>query len=208
MKIILGKKIGMTQILNEKGVFEPATIIEAGPCYVSQIKNKEKDGYSAIQIAFGEKKNLPKSQKGHLKKAKIDKNLKFLKEFKTEELEKYQLGQEIKADIFQESEAVDVIGTSKGKGFQGVIKRHGFSRGPETHGSNHHRRPGSIGSMFPEHVIKGKKMPGHMGHEQVTVKNLKILKVDAKKNLIAIKGAVPGPNKSLVIIRGRNKSKG
>ena len=154
MKAILGKKIGMTQLMDTKGVPQPATVIEAGPCYISQIKTKDKkDGYKAIQLAFGEKKKLGKSITGHLKKAKIAKNLKFLIEFRIDEPEKYKIGQEIKADIFKKGDTVDVSGTSKGKGFAGVIKRHGFSRGPETHGSHHHRGTGSIGSMFPQRVI-------------------------------------------------------
>jgi large subunit ribosomal protein L3 len=203
MKAILGRKIGMTQVTNEKNIVEPVTIIEAGPCFVSQIRTDEKDGYIAVQIAFGDKKNLNITQKGHLKSAKIENNFRFLREFKIEDPTKFELGQEIKADIFTENDKVDAIGISKGKGFQGVIKRHGFSRGPETHGSHHHRHPGSIGSMFPQHVIKGKKMPGHMGNVQITTKNLKIIKIDVKKNIMAIKGAIPGPNKSFVIIRGK-----
>ncbi len=202
MKFILGKKIGMTQLINDKGIPQPATVIEAGPCYISQIKTKDKkDGYQAVQLAFGEKKKIGKSATGHLKKAKINKNLKFLVEYRTDKPEKYKPGQEIKADVFEKGDIVDVVGTSKGKGFAGVIKRHGFSRGPETHGSHHHRGTGSIGSMFPQRVIKGKKMPGHMGAERVTTKNLEILKVDPEKNLLVIKGAVPGPAKSLVQIK-------
>ena len=201
MKAILGKKLGMTQIMDKKGVPQPATVIEAGPCYISQIRNQDKDSYKAIQLAFGEKKKLGKSRKGHLKKAKINKDLKFLIEFRIDEPGKYKSGQEIKADIFKEGDIVDVVGTSKGKGFAGVIKRHGFSRGPETHGSHHHRGTGSIGSMFPQRVIKGKKMPGHMGAERVTTKNLEVLKVDPEKNLLVVRGAVPGPDKSLVQVK-------
>lgn len=201
MKAILGKKIGMTQLMDDKGIPQPATVIEAGPCYISQIRIEDKDGYKAIQLAFGEKKKLGKSMKEHLKKAKIGKNLKFLVEFRTNEPEKYKLGQEIKADIFKKGDTVDVVGTSKGKGFAGVVKRHGFAGGPASHGSEHHRRPGSIGSAFPQRVIKGKKMPGHMGVDRVTTKNLKVLKIDPEKNLLVIKGAVPGPAKTLVQIK-------
>lgn len=205
MNSILGQKIGMTRVLNKKGVPQSSTIIQAGPCYISQIRTEEKDGYQAVQLAFGTKKKIKKPQKNHLKKSKIDQNLKCLIEFRVKDTDKYQPGQEIKTDIFKEGDRVEVTGISKGKGFAGVIKRHNFSRGPETHGSHHHRRPGSIGSMFPQRVIKGRKMPGHMGVDRITTKNLKILKIDSENNLIAIKGAVPGSNKGFIQIKKINK---
>ncbi len=201
MKAIIGRKIGMTQVFDKKGIPQPVTIIEAGPCYISQIKTSQKDGYSAIQLVFGQTKKINKTAKGHLNKAKITKDLKNIKEFKVGDPEKYQPGQEIKVDIFQTGDKVDIIGISKGKGFAGVIKRHGFSRGPQTHGSHHHRRPGSIGSMFPEHVVKGKKMPGHLGSDRVTVKNLPVFKADADKNILMVRGAVPGSAKNIIQIK-------
>jgi len=200
MKLIIGRKIGMTQIFDEKGIPQPATVIQAGPCYISQIKTRKKDGYSAIQLAFGQAKKVARSAKGQLNKAKIKQNLKNLKEFRTKESEEYQLGREIKVDIFESGDKVDIVGISKGKGFAGVIKRHGFSRGPESHGSHHHRRPGSIGSMFPERVIKGKKLPGHMGSNQITVKNLEVIKVEPDENILIVRGAVPGSAKDVIKI--------
>ena len=203
MKFILGRKIGMTKFWDEKGLPQSATVIEAGPCYISQIRTKDKDKYSAIQLAFGEKKKLGRTIKGHLEKAKISKNLKFLYEFKADDLQNLKPGDKIEIGIFQPGEKVDVTGISKGKGFSGVIKRYGFSRGPETHGSHHHRKPGSIGSMFPQRVIKGKKMPGHQGVERVTVKNLEILKIEPEKNLLFVRGAIPGANKNLVRVKAK-----
>ena len=201
--MILGKKLGMTNIFSEKGSFIPVTVIQSGENFVTQIKTEEKDGYDALQIGFEEAKKIKKPQEVQLKKVKAPK-LRNLREVivSKEELAKHKTGDKIKINIFKEGEIVNAIGISKGKGFQGVIKRHGFSRGPETHGSHHHRSPGSIGAMFPQRVFKGQKLPGRMGHEQVTVKSLKIEKVDIENSLIFLHGAVPGPNKSLILIKG------
>ena len=193
MKGILGKKLGMTQIFTEAGDVIPVTVVEAGPVVVTQIKTTEKEGYNAVQVGYGEvkEKSLNKPQKGHLAAANVLK--KHLKEFRMDSVEGYTVGQEIKADIFAAGEKIDVTGTSKGKGFQGPIKRHGQSRGPESHGSRYHRRPGSMGACsFPGRVIKNKKLAGHMGSVTVTVQNLEVVRVDAEKNLILVKGAIPG----------------
>jgi large subunit ribosomal protein L3 len=199
MKFILGKKLGMSQIFDKEGRVIPVTLIEAGPCLVVQVKTKEKDGYEAVQIGFGERKakNIKKPQKGHLEKAKNQKlkvkSIRWLREFRTEKPEEFKLGDEIKVDVFKEGEVVKVSGISKGKGFQGVVKRHGFSGFPASHGTKHGlRAPGSIGSAFPERVWKGKKMAGRMGGNRVTVQGLKIVQIDKEDNLLAIKGAVPG----------------
>ena len=207
MKGILGKKLGMTQIFAEDGIVIPVTVVEAGPIVVTQIKTVEKDGYNAVQIGFGEtkEKSLNKPQKGHLAAANVLK--KHLKEFRVDSVEGYTVGQEIKADLFTTGEKIDVSGTSKGKGFQGPIKRHGQSRGPESHGSRYHRRPGSMGACsFPGRVFKNKKLAGHMGSVKVTVQNLEVVKVDADKNLILVKGAIPGPKGSVVTIKEAVKS--
>ncbi|OIP79325.1 MAG: 50S ribosomal protein L3 [Candidatus Portnoybacteria bacterium CG_4_8_14_3_um_filter_44_10] len=197
-KFILAKKIGMTQIFDETGSVIPVTLVEAGPCYVAQIKIKEKDGYEAAQVGFWESKRLSKPQKGHLSRVK---NLKYLREFKTGE--KYEIGQEIKADIFQAGEPVKVSGISKGKGFAGVVKRYGFRGATASHGTKHAlRQPGSIGSSYPERVRRGLKMAGRMGSERVTIKNLKIVNVDSENNIIAIGGAVPGRRGTLLEISG------
>lgn len=204
IKFILGKKLGQSQIFSQNGQTIPITIMEAGPCLVTQVKSKEKDGYNAAQIGFGESKKIKKPQKGHLKKVKNE-NIKWLKEFrifaKVEE-KSLKIGDKIKVDIFKEGDKVSVSGISKGKGFQGVVKRHGFSTGPASHGSDHHREPGSIGSMFPQHVVKGRKLPGRMGGTKVTIKNLEVVKVDGNRNIICIKGAVPGPKNELLLIKG------
>ena len=202
MKGILGKKIGMTQIFTEVGAVVPVTVVEAGPVVVTQIKTVEKDGYNAVQVGFGDvkEKSLNKPQKGHLAAANTLK--KHLKEFRVDSVEGYTVGQEIKADLFAAGEMVDVSGISKGKGFQGPIKRHGQSRGPESHGSRYHRRPGSMGACsFPGRVFKNKKLAGHMGSVKVTVQNLEVVKVDADKNLILVKGAIPGAKGSVVTIK-------
>lgn len=207
MKGILGRKLGMTQIFAEDGIVIPVTVVEAGPIVVTQIKTVEKDGYNAVQIGFGEakEKSLNKPQKGHLAAANVLK--KHLKEFRVDSVEGYAVGQEIKADLFTTGEKIDVSGTSKGKGFQGPIKRHGQSRGPESHGSRYHRRPGSMGACsFPGRVFKNKKLAGHMGSVKVTVQNLEVVKVDADKNLILVKGAIPGPKGSVVTIKEAVKS--
>ena len=202
MKGILGKKIGMTQIFTEHGEVIPVTVVEAGPVVVTQIKTTENDGYTAIQVGFqdAKEKSLNKPQKGHLAAANTLK--KHLKEFRVDSVEEYTVGQEIKADLFAAGELIDVTGISKGKGFQGPIKRHGQSRGPETHGSRYHRRPGSMGACsYPGRVFKNKKLAGHMGSVKVTVQNLEVVKVDADKNLILVKGAIPGAKGSVVTIK-------
>ena len=207
MKGILGKKIGMTQIFTEEGIVVPVTVVEAGPNVVTQVKTVEKDGYNAIQVGFedAKEKSLNKPQKGHLAAANVLK--KHLKEFRVDAVEEFTVGQEIKADLFAAGEKIDVTGTSKGKGFQGPIKRHGQSRGPETHGSRYHRRPGSMGACsFPGRVFKNKKLAGHMGSVKVTVQNLEVVRVDADKNLILVKGAIPGPKGSMVTIKEAVKS--
>ncbi|MDD4169160.1 MAG: 50S ribosomal protein L3 [Desulfotomaculaceae bacterium] len=200
-KGILGKKVGMTQIFTDTGLAIPITVIEAGPCIVVQKKTPDTDGYSAIQIGFGEKREqlFTKPMKGHFNKAGVQLR-RFLRELRVEDVNSYQVGQEIKADIFAEGEKVDVVGTSKGHGFSGAIKRHGFHRGPMAHGSKYHRRPGSLGAKGPARVYKGRKLPGHFGAERKTVQNLDIAKVDAERNMLAIKGAVPGPKGGLVLI--------
>ncbi len=203
MKFVLGRKVGMTQIFSEEGEVTPVTVIEIGKNQVAQIKTTEKEGYEAVQIGFDEKKEsrTVKPEKGHFDKAGITPK-KFLREFRVEKSEEFSLGQEIKATVFEAGDKVDIIGTSKGKGFQGNIKRHNQSRGPETHGSRYHRRPGSMGaSADPARVFKGKNLPGHMGNERVTVRNLEIVKVLEDKNVILIKGAVPGPKKGLITIQ-------
>ena len=202
-KAIVATKIGMTQVYDENGVMTPVTVLKAGPVYVTQIKNEENDGYEAVQVAYGDtrEKLVTKPVKGHLAKAGVE-NKKFLTEFKLENASEYTLGQEIKADIFEAGDLVDVSAKTKGKGFQGAIKRHGQSRGPMGHGSKFHRHAGSNGSASdPSKVFKGKKMPGQMGAVNVTIQNLQIVRVDADEDLLLIKGAVPGPKKSTVIIR-------
>ena len=207
MKGILGKKLGMTQIFTEEGIVVPVTVVEAGPNVVTQVKTVEKDGYNAIQVGFedAKEKSLNKPQKGHLAAANVLK--KHLKEFRVDAVEEFTVGQEIKADLFAAGEKIDVTGTSKGKGFQGPIKRHGQSRGPESHGSRYHRRPGSMGACsFPGRVFKNKKLAGHMGSVKVTVQNLEVVRVDADKNLILVKGAIPGAKGSMVTIKEAVKS--
>ena len=206
-KAILGKKIGMTQIFDENGKVIPVTAIEAGPCTVVQIKTTDSDGYQAVKLGFGEVKEnkLTKPKKGEFAKANITPK-KHLREFRLEEIS-YNVGDEIKADIFAAGDAVDITGTSKGKGFQGVIKRHGQSRGPMGHGSMYHRRPGSMGSTStPGRVFKGKKLPGHMGVQTVTIQNLDVVRVDMDKNVILVKGSVPGPKGAILKIKSAVKS--
>ena len=199
MKGILGRKIGMTQIFTEAGEVVPVTVVEAGPVVVTQVKTIENDGYNAVQVGFvdAKEKSLNKPQKGHLAAANVLK--KHLKEFRVESVDAYTVGQEIKADVFAAGEMIDVTGISKGKGFQGPIKRHGQSRGPESHGSRYHRRPGSMGACsYPGRVFKNKKLAGHMGSVKVTVQNLEVVRVDADKNFILVKGAIPGAKGSVV----------
>ena len=207
MKGLLGKKVGMTQIFTEHGEVIPVTVVEAGPVVVTQIKTAEKDGYTAIQVGFedAKEKALNKPQKGHLAAANTLK--KHLKEFRVDSVDGYTVGQEIKADLFAAGELIDVTGISKGKGFQGPIKRHGQSRGPETHGSRYHRRPGSMGACsYPGRVFKNKKLAGHMGSVKVTVQNLEVVRVDADKNFILVKGAIPGAKGSVVTIKEAAKA--
>ena len=202
MKGILGKKLGMTQIFTEAGEVVPVTVVEAGPVVVTQVKTIENDGYNAVQVGFvdAKEKSLNKPQKGHLAAANTLK--KHLKEFRVESVDAYTVGQEIKADVFAAGEMIDVTGISKGKGFQGPIKRHGQSRGPESHGSRYHRRPGSMGACsYPGRVFKNKKLAGHMGSVKVTVQNLEVVRVDADKNFILVKGAIPGAKGSVVTLK-------
>ena len=202
-KAILATKVGMTQIFNEDGVLTPVTVLQAGPCAVTQVKTVENDGYSAVQVGFGDirEKLVNKPMKGHFAKAGVE-NKRFLKEFKFENAEEYQVGQEIKVDIFEAGDKIDATATSKGKGFQGAIKRHGQSRGPMGHGSKFHRHAGSNGACSdPSKVFKGKQMPGQMGNVQVTIQNLEVVRVDVENNVILVKGAVPGPKKSMVVLK-------
>ena len=218
-KAILATKVGMTQIFNEDGVLTPVTVLQAGPCVVTQVKTVDNDGYDAVQVGFGEKKErvttkdvsgkkvirnphgAGKAEVGHFKKAGVS-SKRYVREFKFENAEEYTLGAEIKADIFAAGDKVDASAISKGKGFQGAIKRFGQHRGPMAHGSKFHRHQGSNGSATtPGRVFKGKGMPGHMGSVKVTVQNLEVVKVDTENNLLLVKGSVPGPKKSLVTIR-------
>jgi large subunit ribosomal protein L3 len=212
-KAILATKVGMTQIFNEDGVLVPVTVLQAGPCVVTQVKTVENDGYSAVQVGFVDKKTkyvdgklvhrhgANKAEQGHFDKAGVSAK-RYVKEFKLANAEEYTVAQEIKADVFAAGDKVDATAISKGKGFQGAIKRHGQSRGPMAHGSKFHRHAGSNGACSsPSKVFKGKKMPGHMGHKKITIQNLEIVRVDAEKNLLLVKGAVPGPKKSLVTIK-------
>ncbi|MBO1005414.1 50S ribosomal protein L3 [Pseudogracilibacillus auburnensis] len=201
-KGILGRKIGMTQVFAENGELIPVTVIEATPNVVLQKKTVETDGYESIQLGFDDKREklANKPAKGHVAKANTAPK-RFIREFTDVSLEEYEVGQEVKVDIFAEGDLVDVSGISKGKGFQGVIKRHGYSRGPMSHGSRHHRAPGSLGPVDPARVFKGKKLPGQTGVERITIQNLPIVKVDVERNLILVKGNVPGPKKALVEIK-------
>ena len=218
-KAILATKVGMTQIFNEDGTLTPVTVLQAGPCAVTQIKTVENDGYEAVQVGFVDKKDkiinkdkggkkeivhrhgVTKAEQGHFAKAGVT-GKRYVREFKFENASEYELGQEIKADIFAAGDKIDATAISKGKGFQGAIKRHNQSRGPMAHGSKYHRHAGSNGACSdPSKVFKGKHMPGHMGNVQVTVQNLEIVRVDTENNLLLVKGAVPGPKKSLVTIK-------
>ena len=209
MKGILGRKIGMTQVFTESGKLIPVTVVEVEPNIVTQIKTKENDGYEAIQLGFDTKREklATKASAGHTAKANTTPK-RFFREIKGVDINDYTVGQEVKADIFTAGEVIDVTGTTKGKGFQGVIKRHGQSRGPMGHGSHYHRRPGSMGTMRPMRVFKGKALPGHMGTLTVTIQNLEVVAVDTANNVILIKGNVPGPKKGLVIIKSAIKANG
>lgn len=218
-KAILATKVGMTQIFSETGALIPVTVLQAGPCVVTQVKTVENDGYKAVQVGFADKKDkivnkdkagkkeivhrhgVNKAERGHFEKAGVT-SKRYVREFKFENAEEYTLAQEIKADIFAAGDRVDVSAISKGKGFQGAIKRHGQSRGPMAHGSKFHRHQGSNGACSsPSRVFKGKGMPGHMGNKKVTVQNLEVVRVDADKNLLLVKGAVPGPKKALITVK-------
>ena len=207
-KGILGRKIGMTQVFVGNGELIPVTVIEAAPNVVLQKKSVETDGYEAVQIGFDDKREKlsNKPEKGHASKANTAPK-RFVRELRGVNLDEFEVGQEVKVDIFAEGDIVDVTGISKGKGFQGAIKRHGQSRGPMAHGSRYHRRPGSMGPVAPNRVFKGKLLPGRMGGEQITVQNLQIVKVDEERNLLLIKGNVPGPRKALLKIKTAVKAK-
>ncbi len=200
MSAILGKKIGMTNVFSSDGRLVPVTVVQVGPCVVTQVKTMDNDGYTALQLGFDERpvEKLNKPMAGHLKKA-CDKGFRVLREFRTEDVQDIEPGAEVSVDIFAVGDKVTVSGITKGRGFQGTIKRHGFSRGPETHGNRNHRKPGSIGnSAWPGKVIKGKKLPGQMGTDRKTVKNLTIVDIKQEDNLILLKGAVPGPKTGIL----------
>ena len=207
-KGLIGRKVGMTQIFDENGNVIPVTVIEAGPNVVAQIKTTEKDGYNAIQLGFGDvkDKHINKAEKGHFSKSKLDAK-KHLREFRLDSIENINVGDTLNADVFSVGDRVDIQGTSKGKGFQGVIKRHGQHRGPMGHGSMYHRRPGSMGpTSTPGRVFKGKNLPGHMGHVTVTVQNLDVVRVDMDKNVLLIKGSVPGAKGAILKIKSSVKA--
>lgn len=207
-KAILATKVGMTQVFNEDGVLTPVTVLQAGPCVVTQVKTVENDGYSAVQVGFVDKREklVAKPQKGAFDKAGVSYK-RYVRELKLDDAESYEVKQEIKADMFAAGDKVDATAISKGKGFQGAIKRHGQSRGPMAHGSKYHRHAGSNGACSdPSKVFKGKRMAGHMGAKQITVQNLEVIRVDAENNLILVKGAVPGPKKALVTVKSTVKS--
>ena len=207
-KGLIGKKLGMTQIFDEQGKVIPVTVIEAGPCVVAQVKTVETDGYNAIQLGFGDVKEskINKPEKGHFAKSKLTPK-KHLREFRLDSVENINVGDELKADTFTAGDQLDIQGTSKGKGFQGVIKRHGQSRGPMGHGSMYHRRPGSMGpTSTPGRVFKGKKLPGHMGSQTITIQNLEVVRVDLDKNVILVKGSVPGAKGSILKVKSSVKA--
>ncbi len=201
IKGMIGRKLGMTQMFDDRGVVHPVTVVETGPCVVTQVKTEEHDGYDAVQLGFGVSKRLNKPEQGHRRASGF--MSKALREVKADSAAEFQVGQVIKADTFSAGELVDIVGTSKGRGFQGGVKRHGFHGGPKTHGqSDRLRAPGSIGSSAtPGRVFKGMKMAGHMGHERVTVQNLEVMRVDVERNLLLIKGSVPGPNNGELLIK-------
>ncbi len=202
MKALITRKVGMTSLVNNDGSVSAVTLLSLKPNYITQVKTEETDGYSAIQLGTEDQKNAGKATIGHLKKAKLA-PVNIMREFRVDEItEELSVGNEIKADVFSVGDEVDVTGISKGKGFAGTIKRHNFKRGRKTHGGRSYRRVGSIGSMYPQRIFKGKRMPGRMGHEQTTVKNLKIALVDMDLNVIGVTGAVPGPRNSVVIVKG------
>jgi large subunit ribosomal protein L3 len=204
---MIGRKLGMTQIFDETGVVHPVTVIEVGPNVVTQVRTAEKDGYEAVQLGFGIDKRLNKPEQGHRKASGFMSET--LREVRADDVSEFSVGQQIRADSFSVGELIDVTGTTKGRGFQGGVKRHGFSGGPRTHGqSDRLRAPGSIGaSATPGRVLKGMRMAGHMGHDRVTIQNLRVLRVDTERNLLLVQGSVPGPNKGIVIVRRAVKSK-
>jgi large subunit ribosomal protein L3 len=204
---LLGKKLGMTQIFTERGETVPVTVLEVGPCVVTQVKTVEKDGVRSVQLGFGYKKRLNEPEKGHLRAS--GSQSRHLRDMKTEEGDDYSVGQTLDASIFAVGDKVDISGTSKGKGFQGVVKRHGFAGGPKTHGqSDRHRAPGSIGATTtPGRVFKGTRMAGHMGHERITVQSLEVVRVDTERNLVLVKGSVPGPNEGMLLVRRSIKAR-
>ena len=205
MQVILGTKIGMTQIIGEDGTVTPITVLQAGPATVTQIKTVETDGYNAVQLGYGQGKNLSKSVTGHVKKAGENLAPKILKEFRVAEIPEVKVGDTLTVESFNLGDKVTVTGVSKGKGFAGTVKRHNFNESRNTHGfKGNIRRVGSIGSMYPQKVFKGKKMPGRMGHDQVTVKNLIVPYIDKENNLLGLKGAVPGPKKSIITVEGKD----
>lgn len=205
---LIGRKLGMTQVFDDRGVVHPVTVVEAGPCVVTQIKTEEKDGYDALQLGFLLDERLNQPERGHRQASGF--MSRHLREVKANDVSEFNVGQVLNADVFAEGEVIDVTGTSKGRGFQGGVKRHGFAGGPKTHGqSDRHRAPGSIGSSAtPGRVFKGMRMAGHMGNDRVTVQNLKVIRVDTERNLLLIEGSVPGPNQGLLIIRRAVKSNG
>ena len=203
LKAIIGTKVGMTQVFKEDGTLLPVPVVKAGPCVVVQKKTVEGEGYNALQLGFGEirVKLVNKPKAGHFKKAGVE-PMRYLREFRTDDVAEYEVGQELKVDVFAEGDKVDATGISKGRGFKGVIARHGQHRGPMTHGSRYHRRPGSMGACsYPGKVFKGKKLPGHTGVERVTIQNLEVVMVNAEKDMLLIKGAIPGANGQLVTIK-------
>lgn len=201
MKALITRKVGMTSIITEDGTLAPVTLLSASPCVVTQVKTAETDGYTAVQLGFETAKKVGKSQAGHFKKAGV--TPKIVREFRVDEIEEaITVGVSLAADVFELGDTVHVTGTSKGKGFAGTIKRHNFKRGRKTHGGQSYRRPGSIGSMYPQKIFKGKRMAGQMGNEQVTVQNLKVALVDTENQVIGLIGAVPGPRKGIVVVKG------
>ena len=203
MKALITRKVGMTSIITDDGSLVPVTLLSASPCVVTQVKTAETDGYTAVQLGFEEAKKIGKAQAGHFKKAGI--TPKVVREFRVDEIEEgIETGAKLAADVFELGDTVHVTGTSKGKGFEGNIKRHNFKRGRKTHGGRSYRRPGSIGSMYPQKIFKGKRMAGQGGHEQVTVQNLKVALVDTENQVIGLIGAVPGPRKGIILVKGAN----
>lgn len=209
MKALITRKVGMTSTIADDGVVQAVTLLSTSPCVITQVKTADTDGYTAVQIGFEEKKagKVAKPQQGHMKAAVKNSDMlpKIIREFRVDEItEDLKVGETINPEVFSVGDTVHVTGTSKGKGWAGTIKRHNFHRGRKTHGGRSYRRPGSIGSMYPQHILKGKKMAGQMGHEQVTVRNLKVALVDTELGVIGVTGAVPGPRKSIVILKGAN----